>query len=103
MKPRLAERVEVRAIDAVGERLYRAHFGAPKIATQEIIQEFFAKAAGEVEAHQFSLRFLLSEWENVVDAWQLDSWEAYRDIRRLGRKTRLPVAQRSVLWSIFER
>ena len=102
-EPQLAERVEVNAIDRVGERLYRAQFSVPKIATQEIIQEFLAKAAGEVEEHKFSPRFLLSEWENVLDAWQLDSWEAYRDIRRLGRKTRLPVAQRSVLWSIFER
>jgi len=25
----------------------------------------------------------------VVDAWQLESWEAYRDVVRLGRKTRL--------------
>jgi superfamily I DNA/RNA helicase len=39
----------------------------------------------------------------VVDAWQLESWEAYRDVRRLGRKTRLPEARRRVLWSIFER
>jgi hypothetical protein len=39
----------------------------------------------------------------VVDAWQLESWEAYRDVARLGRKTRLPEAQRTVLWSIFER
>ena len=39
----------------------------------------------------------------MVDAWQLDSWEAYRDVARLGRKTRLPEAQRKVLWSIFER
>ena len=45
----------------------------------------------------------MSEWKNVVDAWQLDSWEAYRDVRRLGRKTRLPVTQRSALWSIFDR
>ena len=30
-------------------------------------------------------------------------WEAYRDVARLGRKTRLPEAQRKVLWSIFER
>jgi superfamily I DNA/RNA helicase len=43
------------------------------------------------------------EWAQVVDAWQLDSWEAYRDVARLGRKTRLPEAQRAVLWSIFER
>jgi hypothetical protein len=39
----------------------------------------------------------------VVDAWQLENWEAYRDVVRLGRKTRLPEAQRKVAWSIFER
>src|ERR1035438_6674150 len=42
------------------------------------------------------------EWEQVVDAWQLESWEAYRDVVRLGRKTRLAEKQRVVLWSIFE-
>ncbi len=47
--------------------------------------------------------FLLAEWEQVVDAWQLDSWEAYRDVARLGRKTRLSEAQRRSLWAIFER
>jgi superfamily I DNA/RNA helicase len=46
---------------------------------------------------------LRTEWEEVVDAWQLDTWEAYRDVRRLGRKTRLPEPQRAVLWSIFAR
>ena len=25
----------------------------------------------------------------MVDAWQLENWEAYRDVMRLGRKTRL--------------
>ena len=38
----------------------------------------------------------------MVDAWQLADWDAYRDVARLGRKTRLPEAQRKVLWSIFE-
>ena len=52
---------------------------------------------------KFSPRFLLGEWEDVVDAWQLQSWEAYRDVRRLGRKTRLPEQHRAVLWSIFEK
>ncbi|MCX6917355.1 MAG: DNA helicase, partial [Verrucomicrobia bacterium] len=45
---------------------------------------------------------LLTEWEQVVDAWQLETWESYRDVARLGRKTRLPEPQRAVLWSIFE-
>ena len=102
-EPRLAERVEVDAIDAVGERLYRAQFGSPKIVPQGQMQSFLADAISQEQTNHFSLRFLLSEWKNVVDAWQLDSWEAYRDVRRLGRKTRLPVTQRSALWSIFER
>ena len=101
-EPRLAERLEVEAIDRVGERLFRAQVGAPKIATRELVRDLLARAAGEADTpHKFSPRFLLSEWENVVDAWQLDHWEAYRDLKRLGRKTRLPVEQRSTLWSIF--
>ena len=39
----------------------------------------------------------------MVDAWQLDDWEAYRDVPRLGRKTRLGEKQRKLLWVIFER
>ena len=102
-EPRLAERLEVISINAVGERIYRAQFGPPMIATPEQVQESLAKASGQVGGHKFSLRFLLSEWEDVVDAWQLDTWEAYRDVRRLGRKTRLPDEQRLTLWAIFER
>lgn len=52
--------------------------------------------------HKFSLAFLIAEWEQVVDAWQLETWEAYRDVARLGRKIRLPTERREVLWSIFE-
>ncbi len=37
-----------------------------------------------------------------MDAWQLDSWEAYRDVPRLCRRTRLPENRRKALWSIFE-
>src|SRR5208283_2294515 len=61
------------------------------------------EAASAVGGHKFSLHFLATEWEQVVDAWQLDDWEAYRDVVRLGRKTRIPEPQRKVLWSIFER
>ena len=103
-EPRLAERLEVDSIDRVGERLFRTQTAAPKIATQELVQDLLTRAAGEAETpHNFSPRFLLSEWENVVDAWQLDHWQAYRDVKRLGRKTRLPVEQRLTLWSLFAR
>jgi DNA helicase IV len=52
---------------------------------------------------RFTERFLVGEWSDVVDAWQLKSWEAYRDVTRLGRKTRIGGKQRETLWSIFER
>ena len=45
---------------------------------------------------------MLTEWEQVVDAWQLDTWEAYRDVPRLGRRRRLPEGQRRALWTVFE-
>ena len=52
---------------------------------------------------KFSLHFLWTEWSRVVDAWQLASWEQYRDVPRLGRKTLLSERQRAVLWSISSR
>ena len=102
-EPRLAERIDVHSLNAIGLRLYKSHVGQATIASREIVRELVKEAASAVGGHKFSLHFLLTEWEQVVDAWQLESWEAYRDVARLGRKTRLPEAQRTVLWSIFER
>jgi hypothetical protein len=102
-EPRLAERIDVHSLDAIGLRLYKAHVGPATIASREAQRELMKEAAVAVGGHKFSLYFLLTEWEQVVDAWQLANWETYRDVARLGRKTRLPEAQRKVLWSIFER
>jgi mRNA-degrading endonuclease RelE of RelBE toxin-antitoxin system len=102
-EPRLAERIDVHSLNAIGLRLYKAHVGKAAIASPEILRELMKEAASAVTGHKFGLHFLITEWEQVVDTWQLDSWEQYRDVARLGRKTRLPEAQRTVLWSIFER
>ena len=101
-EPRIGERLEVHAIDAIGRRLYELNFGRPDIASLEVIQRLLEEAAKTVEDHKFSRHFLMTEWEQVVDAWQLETWEAYRDVRRLGRKTRLKEKQRVMLWSIFD-
>ncbi len=101
-EPRIGERLEVHAINAIGRRLYESHFSSLNIASSDVIRQLLIEAAGGVEGHKFSQRFLVTEWEEVVDAWQLDTWEAYRDVRRLGRKTRLPEKQREILWSIFD-
>lgn len=101
-EPRLTERLEVHAIDAVGKQLYESNIGSINLASREDVAALLRETAEQVEDQKFTQRFLLGEWEDVVDAWQLDTWEAYRDVVRLGRKTRLPEKQRAVLWSIFE-
>jgi superfamily I DNA/RNA helicase/mRNA-degrading endonuclease RelE of RelBE toxin-antitoxin system len=100
-QPRLGERLEVHAINAIGERLYEQHFGHLNIASPQAIRTFITQAAAGVADLKFGLGFLLSEWDDIVDAWQLQSWESYRDIKRLGRKTRLQEAQRAKLWEVL--
>jgi superfamily I DNA/RNA helicase/mRNA-degrading endonuclease RelE of RelBE toxin-antitoxin system len=103
-EPRIAERIDVQSIAGVGERLHRAHAGGtPRIGSREDIEGFVRVASEAADPHKFRLHFLVTEWEQVVDAWQLRTWDDYRDVRRLGRKTRLPEPQRATLWSIFER
>ncbi len=101
-EPRLAERLEVHAMNAIGERLYEQRFGRPRIASRDQVRQWLEDAAAKATGLKFTLNFLLTEWEDLVDTWQLDSWEAYRDVKRLGRKTRLPEAQRAALWSVFD-
>ena len=91
------------SIDAIGERLYERQFGSPQIASRDAIRKLISDAGDTTPNHKFTLGFMQAEWEELVDAWQLESWEAYRDVKRLGRKTRLPEAQRAVLWSIFRK
>ncbi|NBU77319.1 MAG: ATP-dependent helicase, partial [Planctomycetes bacterium] len=101
-EPRLAERIEVHALDSLGVRLFKLHVGKVQVATRAEVVQLLRNASQKVGGHKFSLPFLMSEWAEIVDAWQLKSWEEYRDMSRLGRKTRLSEPQRRVLWSIFE-
>lgn len=101
-EPRLAERIDVHSLNAIGQRLYQMLRGKVALVGRDMLRELLRDAAAAVGGHKFTLHFLLTEWEQIVDAWQLESWEQYRDVSRLGRKTRLPEPQRAVLWSIFE-
>ena len=101
-EPRLGERIEVAALDAVGLRLYESSFGRARIATVADVKARLAKHRAGASSSRFGETFLLGEWQQVVDAWQLETWEDYRDVKRLGRKTRLSDAQRSTLWSVFD-
>ena len=102
-QPRIGERLEVHSMSGIGRRLYEANFGTLALVTEAEIRRLIQQGSEEVGEHRLSARFLWDEWSRVVDAWQLDSWEAYRDVMRLGRKTRLPESRRTVIWSIFSK
>jgi hypothetical protein len=85
-EPRIGERLEVHGINRIGERLYKLNFERPQIASREVLQKHMIEASEKIDEHKFSRHFLMTEWEQVVDAWQLKKWEDYRDVMRLGRK-----------------
>lgn len=101
--PEVEGRITVKAISAVGYDLYAERFGQPNIANRALVRSLVTKAAAEVEGARFTAPFLLGEWEDVVDAWQVRAWEDYRDVARLGRRTRIGGRQREVLWQVFEK
>jgi mRNA-degrading endonuclease RelE of RelBE toxin-antitoxin system len=102
-EPRLGERIDVHSLDAIGTRLHSKHVGPVTLATRDQVRAEIIRAASSVDGHRFSPAFLVAEWDQVVDAWQIGDWPGYRDVARLGRRTRLPESQRAILWSIFER
>jgi hypothetical protein len=101
-EPRLAERIDVYSINAIGLRLAKMYGNQTYIASTDVLKSLLRMASEQIGNHKFTLHFLITEWDQIVDAWQLKNWESYRDVTRLGRKTRLPEAQRTILWSIFE-
>ena len=103
--PRLAERLEVQSLIGVGERLYAAKLGRLKLASHEVVAQALSQAiavAGSSVAPALTLSFVQSEWDELIDAWQVESWEAYRDLVRLGRKTKLPETRRAAVWAVVE-
>ncbi|MCZ7571605.1 MAG: UvrD-helicase domain-containing protein [Ardenticatenaceae bacterium] len=96
------ERIQIHSMKELGADLYTAEFGPPNIVDPELVRALLTEIAAATPGHHFSEQFLLAEWTEVVDAWQLESWESYRDVPRLGRKTRIGGRQRELLWSIFQ-
>jgi superfamily I DNA/RNA helicase len=45
--------------------------------------------------------FVVEEFSEIVDAFGLTDWDSYREVRRLGRKSRLHEAKRRLLWEGF--
>jgi superfamily I DNA/RNA helicase len=99
----VVRRITVESFQRVAEQLFQLVHGArPRIAGEPLLRGLLKKAAQEHNVRGFSERFLLSEWTHVIDAWGVADSETYRDVQRMGRKSRLGPNQRERLWPVFE-
>ncbi len=96
------DRIVIDSLDAVGLSLFEELFEPAALAPRETVETLLESSASLSDT-SFSITFLLAEWERVVDAWQLSSWEEYRNVSRIGRFRRLSETQRRALWPVFQR
>lgn len=95
-------KINIHSFQGVAYDLFTLAYGhTPRAASREQVKGALETAKQQLEDNEFTVRFLVSEWINVIDAWQIDSLDAYRDVPRLGRKNKLGTKQRERVWPIF--
>jgi superfamily I DNA/RNA helicase len=101
-QPRLGEQIDVLSLSSLIRRLYEGFYGKASFATESLIKQIIVDEKLRLNVNKFTSFFLWKEWEQIVDPWQIQTWDEYRVVPRLGRKTRLTEDARRILWDIFE-
>lgn len=99
----IVPRITTASFRGIAEQMYQLEHGVrPRIASDTVLRQRLSEAAKTAQLKGFSNRFLLSEWNNVIDAWDITTFDAYATVQRMGRKSRLGPNQRERLWPVFE-
>ncbi len=99
--PDARRRLTVRAIDQAAHELYIDAFGQPNLATTAQIRLAIKAAVDVGLGAGHATEFLFEEWDELVDAWGLHDLDAYAQVPRIGRRTRLGPKQREGAWEVF--
>lgn len=104
----LPENLEVKTAHSVMLALLGARFNVPDKAKLERADRFLSEALKEVNASESALvlkrdvKFFSEEIQGVIKGLGLSNVEAYKAIRRYGRKTALGPVQREAVWKVYE-
>ena len=101
-EPTLLERLDVLAMQELGERMHAAQLGKPQLIAPDALRALIQRHAPAEISRVYGEGFVVEEFNEIVDAFGLRDWDGYRDVRRLGRKSRLNEAKRRLLWEGFE-
>jgi superfamily I DNA/RNA helicase len=99
--PLLGDRIDVCAFDDVAQKLYSRLKNRKSIITSEKLFSLIEESRKIYPDLKISNSYLVSEWRDVVDAWEVKTWDQYKDAKRLGRRKRLSEVQRKVIWDVF--
>ena len=100
-EPNVMARIVVAPLREAVASLHEELIGPAHVASNEAIASLLRQAA-DASGSALPQRFLDAEWNDIVDAYRVDRLDAYRDVPRLGRKSRLGAKQREALWGVFE-
>ncbi|QPM91421.1 3'-5' exonuclease [Pseudooceanicola algae] len=93
-------RITVEALPVLISRLHQERFGDVEIVDETSLRHFLEEAAS-AQGIAVDPDFLFDEWTLVVDAWDVATKGAYRELPRLGRKVRMAASRRDALWEVF--
>ena len=96
-------RIEVVHLHAWAARFLRRLGRELKIATAKDVNEMLSAAIQETDDLGLPEGFFADEWQQVVQAQDIDDETGYLRARRVGRGTRLSRRQRADVWRVFER
>lgn len=101
--PNALARVSVASFEDAAIELRQLATGRkPILATVEMQQAALERAIADTGYTGLPARFVLAEWRNVVDAWNISDVDEYANVPRIGRRNRLGSKQRETMWPVFQ-
>ena len=96
------DKIDVFHLEGLASAHLKRNGQNPNIVSKTQLVNFLKRSAQSAEVTDYENGFLLSEWDNVIDDWGIETLQEYTDLSRLGRKSKLGINQRKDLWLIFE-
>ena len=96
----VSSRISVESLSSLILRLHTEQFGPSEVVEPSQVQEILHAAASD-QNNIVDRDFLFDEWNLIVDAWNVESADDYRNLPRLGRKVRMAASRKDELWKVF--
>lgn len=101
--PEVFSRIEVTNLHSWAADFMRKQGHPFRIIGARQRKELFENAMTEAPGETYPPSFYFDEWEQVVQAQDVESLDDYFTARRVGRGTRLSRRQRAEIWQVFGR